>query len=508
MGTRFIVSLYFCCVVVLVILSERIETFRLKAHFPRQPLSSAERLAKKSECKFCVYETKYLNQKLDHFNYDRNETFKQRYLVSDIHWEKGGPILFYCGNEGDITWFCNNTGFMWDIAKEFKAMLVFGEHRFYGKSMPFGKKSYESPKHLGFLTSEQALADFAFMLQHVKETYSGARKSPVIAMGGSYGGMLAAWFRMKYPNVVVGAIAASAPIVQFQDLTPCETFYNIVSRDFAREGQSCFNLIKKSWSVILDKGMSKSGRNELSDIFHLCKPLKKMTDVYNFRDWLSGTYVNLAMVNYPYPASFLEPLPGWPIKAVCKNLKDEELEGDALLKAVFNAISVYYNYTGVAKCFDINQQATKDLGDKGWNFQACTEMVMPLCANGNDDMFYQFDWDFPAYAKGCEKSYGVKPSLFWAEIQYGGKKISSHSNIVFSNGDLDPWSGGGITKSISDTLVAVVIKNGAHHLDLRHKNKDDPQSVIDARNLEKKYMKKWIIEWKKLHRKLPFIKPN
>lgn len=58
-------------------------------------------------------------------------------------------------------------------------------------------------------------------------------------------------------------------------------------------------------------------------------------------------------------------------KAVCKNLRDEELEGDALLKAVFNAISVYYNYTGVAKCFDINQQATKDLGDKGWNFQVC-----------------------------------------------------------------------------------------------------------------------------------------
>lgn len=62
----------------------------------------------------------------------------------------------------------------------------------------------QDSKHLNYLTSGQALADFAVLIQNLKTTLPGVQHSPVIAVGGSYGGMLAAWFRMKYPNVVVG----------------------------------------------------------------------------------------------------------------------------------------------------------------------------------------------------------------------------------------------------------------------------------------------------------------
>ncbi len=59
------------------------------------------------------------------------------------------------------------------------------------------------PSKVGYLSSEQALADYAYLLKYIKQA-KRAENSPVIAFGGSYGGMLASWFRIKFPHVCDG----------------------------------------------------------------------------------------------------------------------------------------------------------------------------------------------------------------------------------------------------------------------------------------------------------------
>ena len=45
----------------------------------------------------------------------------------------------------------------------------------------------------------------------------------------------------------------------------------------------------------------------------------------------------------------------------------------------------------------------------------------------------------------------------WADTVFGGRRLEVASNIVWSNGDLDPWARLGVTTSLSPSLKAVVI---------------------------------------------------
>lgn len=440
-----------------------------------------------------AYETRYFETKVDHFGYANNDTYKMRYLFADQYWDhQGGPIFFYTGNEGSITTFANNSGLMWDWAPEFRALLIFAEHRYYGKSMPYGKDSFKSPVHLGYLTVEQALADYADLLQYIRNTLPGARDSQVVSFGGSYGGMLAAWFRMKYPHVTAAALAASAPILQFQDITPCGAQSAVITGAFRKDSELCVEAIRKSWGIIKNMSSTVEGAQAIGERFHICGNYTPK-NYTNLRDWLTDLYANLAMINYPYENSFLAPVPGHPVREACKFLNRTFDNDNALLQGIYQAISIFQNYTGQTQCNDLSK-SSGTLDADGWNYQACSEMVMPLCSDGVNDMFDKQDWDINEVRKKCEKDYHVTPDVYKASLIFGGRNIAAASNIIFSNGDLDPWSAGGVLETISDSLIAIYMEGAAHHLDLRSSNPADPESVVRARVLEKKYITKWLRE--------------
>lgn len=69
------------------------------------------------------------------------------------------------------------------------------------------------------------------------------------------------------------------------------------------------------------------------------------------------------------------------------------------------------------------------------------------------------------------------------------------SNIIFSNGELDPWHAGGVLTNVSKQTVSLYIENSAHHLDLRLPNPADPLSLTIARQTEIEWIAKFIDQY-------------
>ncbi|KAB0801242.1 hypothetical protein PPYR_05596 [Photinus pyralis] len=441
-----------------------------------------------------VYNVNYVDVPVDHFSFTNNATFKLRYLINSSYWNNDGPIFFYTGNEGDINTFAQNSGFIWEIAPSFKALIVFCEHRYYGTSLPFGDKSFSDPIYVGYLHSAQALADFVYVIDHIQTLNGNGEddsKNPVIAFGGSYGGMLSSWLRMKYPSSVLGAVASSAPILQFE--TPCDVFSSIVTSVFrtSSETNDCADVIKKSWSALRNVTGSAEGRQWLTKTWKLCDTLKD-NDVEVLFNWLQDVYGNLAMVNYPYPTSFLSTLPANPVKAFCSKLPVTTHKPKPLIEELGRALNIYTNYTKQTKCVNITKSSWGGIDDFAWNFQACTEMIMPMCSTKRD-MFEEQAWNYTKFSQDCYEVWKVhiaRPNL--AIREYGGKHLAAASNIIFTNGLMDPWSGGGVLQNVSRSVYAIVMPDTAHHLDLRGYNIADPPSVLNARYHIQVVIRKWI----------------
>lgn len=465
----------------------------------------------------------WFDQTIDHFNWQApfegsNGTYKQRVFSYDKYYapcdsSKPAPIFFYTGNEGPVELYVNSAGLMWENAAEFGALIVFAEHRYYGESMPLGPDSLANSTTLRFLSVEQALADYANLLVTLRNDLaakhsciSSASDIDVISFGGSYGGMLSFYFRLHYPYLVTGAIAASAPVLFYEDMQPTlntEPYWAVVTADASPAGGSapaCADNVRRSWDFMYESAKTEQGRAQLSQTFRLCAPLTSAADAVLLEIFLLNAWDTLAMGDYPYPDNYLTVggpyLPAFPVREACQSMAAPNLTGWALLEAHNNATGVFNNATLNVKCYDL---PTNIYDDGEWDFQVCTETLPEetfFSRGGADDMFYSFAYNITRTTEHCEAKYGISPRPSWMRKRTGNLRElqrAAPKNIVLSNGRLDPWSAGGITeKDIWPGAVAILIDESAHHLDLFFSNPEDPPSVTAARKLEVEQIRQWL----------------
>jgi len=118
--------------------------------------------------------------------------------------------------------------------------------------------------------------------------------------------------------------------------------------------------------------------------------------------------------------------------------------------------------------------------------------------NGITDMFLPYTPNDALIFQSCNTTWGVTPRPNWEEMTFWGADISSATNIFITNGQIDPWRGGGIQTcpKCEPSIVVRLLEGAAHHLDLRASNDLDPVSVVMVREEERKVFNEWIKEWR------------
>lgn len=331
---------------------------------------------------------------IDWFRFTDNSTFEQRLFTYETFWNReNGPILMFLGGEGGLEDFYNNSGFLFELAPRLNASVVFLEHRYYGRSLPYGKFSYTN-ENLAFLTIEQGLADVADVLSR-KDDFFGCHPNAcrVVLFGGSYGGMLTAWSRLKYPHLSVGALASSAPV----DIYPSElpqrerAYMNAMLYTYRTYGSdACADWIEDALERLHERAQTQEGRENISLFFNTCSPLSTTFRAAQLEMYVKGSLSTMAMVDYPYSSSFVTPMPANPVSYACEQVGERPQDADDawLFGGLASVQNVFVNFTGTLSCLNIDAEmlgrnidrSVDGLGDitRPWNYQAVRLVSSPF----------------------------------------------------------------------------------------------------------------------------------
>jgi len=212
------------------------------------------------------------------------------------------------------------------------------------------------------------------------------------------------------------------------------------------------------------------GRNELSQKFNACA-LISQDDVPYFKWIISEWLASSAQWQNP---------PAWQMTAYCN-----------MLTATNDYVSNWGNAMvvtsgGVCNAFTLEsivsplQDISLGNADRSWFFQKCTEFAYFQVSYPGTSIFFD-NMPSTMQESWCRMAFGkpLIPNVDWTNTYYGGMNVAG-TNIMFTNGLMDPWHTLSLVGT-NNTQQYVVNYEAAHCAPMTQPTSEDPRSLIHAR---------------------------
>ncbi|GAM26864.1 hypothetical protein SAMD00019534_100390, partial [Acytostelium subglobosum LB1] len=425
-------------------------------------------------------QAQWFTQTVDHFSF-HSDTFQQQYYVNDTFWDRemAGPIFLIIGGENPITSkYVTGQFVINDYAREHGALLLAIEHRFYGKSIPTPDLS---TPNLDLLSSDQALADIANFRNYISFKYR-AFTNKWIAFGGSYGGVLAAWTRLKYPYLVDASISSSAPVKVQANFAE---YYESAATSL---GAECASAIAQATTTIAAI-LQTSDRRVIESMFKTCSSIRTDDDITTFFEALASSVTEIVQYN-----NANNRYRRFNIDKMCSMIRN----GEDRVRSFANYMQEYLrfsskpcttsNYLGLIDLLRNTSVNAKFIKARAWTWQTCNEFGFFGSTQQSNQLFSSMV-TLPWYLKRCEDIFGPREDgePYQPKVEWLNKKTFwTHS--FFSNGLIDPWHSLGLLNSSSPLVMTYVMENSAHCADFFPPTTYDLEELSTSRRMQNDFI--------------------
>ena len=447
----------------------------------RQIPQSSQRLAQDPPYNFTVKNDTFENY-IDHFSAPLKGKYKELYHYVEDYWDKKtGPVILHLCGENQCH-FPYNRQFPLQVAQHFNGLYIAIEHRYYGISQPTPDWSL---KNLQYLNHEQAFADYAYFIESKNAEFSKAYgyTPKWVVIGGSYAGALSAWFRLKYPHLVAGALSSSGVV------TPLLDFWQFdmqIGADFLEDSEQCYNVMKYYQQVAEDKLIRSTAgeREKFLKLFTNDTTISNDEFFFYFGDMpaLFAQYSNRKFICDIVKKNNAS---GMPLDAQFQSLAQEGVK--------FGTYIEDYTYKKFRSTKIVQSDASRQ-----WTYQYCTTygwFQTPYASRPMRSNALSLDY-WMRYCKGAFET-TVTPKVNHTAAMFAAELIAQKaSNIFFTQARNDPWRWVGINGPIqgNDKIEAGVMecKDCGHCRELYTPEESDPIEVKQMRERIIKAIQKWI----------------
>ncbi|VDK56834.1 unnamed protein product, partial [Anisakis simplex] len=505
--------------------------------------------------------TATFDQILDHFTpSDTQLLLFQRYFYNMNYYKANDRVFLMLRGESraDNEWI-TYTGYplvRW--AMNHSAALFELEHRFYGDSRPFPTLATENLK---YLSSKQAIEDAAYFIRYINEKFNFSDPKWVV-FGGSYSGLaqyrlliyymlqshqcqeffgaLAAWLREKHPELVVGAVASSAPVEAKLDFYGLFSFYffcvfieylEVVQKDIRSCSVSCASAVGEAFNAMSELIWTKEGRKNLTETF---KYALRVQDNAQQGEPSESSRLKPAGKGLPIPStlyivlrteSSLMLTPGLneislrykdmeyffqsmfsPFQDLAQNGGEQDERDTGAVICHLSLIvrgqgdlldSIYVTGNQAALSVELTNRINL-AAYRCWIWQTCTEFGYYQTTDLGRNIFgsgspvnYAVDMCNDIY--GPEHKIETIDGKIHETLEYfGGNHHFNGTNVVFPNGNIDPWHVLGLYSSKNPSVVPILINGTVHCQDMYEESRYDPPSLVKARKIIASNIDKWL----------------